>query len=71
MKTVKTTAEYTILQRNDGRHSVRGKQRKWIHGDDKVAILQKEGLVKKFEPKAKPEPETAASEEGAAAEKTE
>jgi len=67
MKLVKETAEYSIFERNDKRHAVRGPKKKWINGDDKVAILQAEGLLKKPEPK--PEPEAAEAtdspEEGA------
>lgn len=69
MKVVKKTAEYTVFLRNDKRHAVRGTNRKWINGDDKVEILIKEGLMKKPEPKpAEPEAaeETAEAEEGAA-----
>ena len=62
MKVVKKTAEYTIFQRNDKRYAVRGAGRKWINGDDKVAILLNEGLAKKPEPKPEPEPEAAAEE---------
>jgi len=65
MKTVKKTAEYTIFQRRDERYAVQGPRRAWINGDDKVAILTKEGLMKKPEPKpAEPEAaeETEASE---------
>ena len=65
MKTVKKTAEYTIFLRNDKRHAVRSTGRSWINGDDKVAILQKEGLVKKPEPKPA-EPEEAPAVEGEA-----
>lgn len=62
MKTVKKTAEYTIFLRNDKRHAVRGANRTWINGDDKVAILQKENLVKKPEPKPEPVVEEAPAE---------
>ncbi|WP_045856628.1 hypothetical protein [Teredinibacter purpureus] len=67
MKQVKKTAEYTIFQRNDERYAVRAANRSWINGDDKVAILQAEGLVKKPEPKPA-EPEVAAAEGEAASE---
>lgn len=68
MKTVKKTAEYTIFQRNDDRYAVRGEGRKWINGEDKVAILKKEKLLKtpKAKPKAKEEaPVEAEAENGA------
>lgn len=67
MKTVKQTAEYTIFKRKDGRHAIRGNNRKWINGDAKVEILYAEALLKKPEPKAEaPAEEEAASEETAA-----
>jgi hypothetical protein len=56
MKIVKQTAEYTILERRDGRYAVRGGDKKHINGDAKVEILAKEGLIKE-PPKAKPAPE--------------
>jgi hypothetical protein len=76
MKTVKKTAEYTVLQRGDGRYAVRGKDRKWVNGEAKVDILVKEELLNKPISKPKPEPapetngetaaeETAAEESGA------
>ncbi|ACR11150.1 hypothetical protein [Teredinibacter turnerae] len=58
MKTVKTTAEYTIFQRKDDRYAVRNNKRKAINGDAKVEILIKEGLMTKPEPKPA-EPEAA------------
>lgn len=68
MKTAKQTAEYTVLQRGDGRYAVRGRDKKWVNGDAKVEILVKEGLLKKAAPKPKPEPEAgeAPAEEAAA-----
>lgn len=69
MKTVKQTAEYTVLQRGDGRYAVRGRDKKWINGEAKVDILVKEGMVKKAASKPKPEPEAGeAPKEEAAAE---
>ncbi len=65
MKLIKKAAEYSVFQRKDGRYAVRGNNKNWIHGEDKVSILQDEGLLKKPEPKAEPEPEpeTDAAEE--------
>ncbi|HSH43830.1 MAG TPA: hypothetical protein VK973_17040 [Arenicellales bacterium] len=69
MKTVKQTAEYTIVQRRDNRYAVRGADKKWINGEAKVEILVKEGLIKEPPRKAAPEPEadsaTEAEESGA------
>ena len=55
MKLVKKTAEYTVFARRDDRYAVRGANGTWINGEDKVAILIKEALLKKPEPKAEPE----------------
>ena len=65
MEIEKKTAEYVILKRADGRYAVKGKNKKFINGDDKVAILQAEGLLKAPEPKAEEAPaeETAETEE--------
>jgi hypothetical protein len=71
MKVVKTTAEYTVFQRGDGRYAVRAAGRKWINGEDKVEILYSEGLLKKPEPKAEPEPEPEAEEAAAEGDATE
>ena len=68
MKTVKSTAEYTVFQRNDERYAVRGAGRTWINGDAKVEILMKEGLMKKPEPKAEPVEETSDDSEAASEE---
>lgn len=52
MKTVKKTAEYTIFKRKDDRYAVTSNTtKKSVNGDDKVAILQAEGLLVKPEPK--------------------
>ena len=61
MKLVKKTAEYTIFERNDKRYAIRTKGRKWINGEEKVKILQAEGLLKKPEPKPKQEVSAEAS----------
>lgn len=65
MKLVKKTAEYAVFQRRDGRHAVRGADKRLINGDAKVEILYKEALLKKPEPKAEP---VEAAEEAPAAE---
>ncbi len=63
MKLIKKTAEYSVLERRDGRHAVKSKNGKMINGDDKVAILIAEKLVKAPEPKPEPEPEPEAETE--------
>ncbi|MBT8138270.1 MAG: hypothetical protein KJP25_00760 [Gammaproteobacteria bacterium] len=58
MKIVKRSAEYTIYQKRNQRYGVKGADKKWVNGDDKVKVLLAEGLVKAPTPKA-PEPEPA------------
>ena len=64
MKSVKKTEKYEVLQKRSGRYAVRGENKKWVNGDDKVKILIAEGLV--TAPVKKEEP--AAEEGGDAAE---
>ena len=73
MKQVKKTAEYIIFERNDKRHAIKGNNGKFINGDEKVEILQKEGLLKKPEPKKAEESaeETSAGEEPVTTEEAE
>lgn len=65
MKTVKKTAEHTIVQKRSGRYAVRSAQGSWINGEDKIAVLAKEGLVKPPAKKAPPAEEPVAVEEPA------
>lgn len=65
MNAVKKTAEYTIFKRRDDRYAVVDANKKSINGDEKVAILQAEGLLAKPEPKPV---EEAPAEETPAAE---
>ncbi|PQJ94849.1 hypothetical protein [Chromatium okenii] len=55
MQKVKKTAEYTLFQKKSGRYAVKGKNKKWINGDAKQAILANEQLIKVMTPKAVPE----------------
>jgi hypothetical protein len=67
MKVAKRASEYTVYARNDGRYAVRGKDKQFINGEEKVKILLAEGLIKQSE--ANPNPpaaEEAPAEEGAA-----
>ena len=61
MKKVKTTGEHSIYEKRSGRYAVQDKRKRWVHGDDKVAVLSAAGLVKQ------PEPKPAAAEESAEA----
>lgn len=64
MEIVKQTEEYQIVKKRSGRYGVRGANRKWISGDEKVKILIAEGLLKAPAPKEEAEP--AAEAEAAA-----
>lgn len=69
MESVKKTAEYEVLKKRSGRYAVRGADRKWLAGDEKVRILLAEKLIKAPEPK--PEPAPAEEEAPAQAEPAE
>lgn len=64
MKQIKQTDQYRIFAKKSGRYAVRGANKQWLHGDEKTAILQAEGLVKKLTPKA-PAAEPVAEEAAA------
>lgn len=59
MKTVKKTAEYTIYQKRNNRYAVKGANANWLNGEEKVAILLAENLIKLTQP-ATPEVESEA-----------
>ena len=61
MEIVKQTEEYQIVKKRSGRYGVRGANRKWISGDEKVKILIAEGLLKAPAPKEEAEPAAEAS----------
>jgi hypothetical protein len=67
MKVEKKTAEYTVLKRTDGRFAVKAKNNTFINGEEKVKILQAEGLLATPAPKAEEAPaeETSATEAAA------
>jgi len=65
MKVVLKNDEYTIYQRRDGRYAVEGADKKAINGDEKVAILVANDLIKAAVPAA-PEPVEEAAEEAVA-----
>ena len=67
MKVVLRNDEYTIYQRRDGRYAVEGADKKAINGDEKVAILIANDLIKAALPAApEPEPVEEVAEEAAA-----
>ena len=64
MKTVKKTAEYTIYQKRNNRYAVKGANANWLNGEEKVAILLAENLIKLTQPAA-PEVEEEAPADAA------
>ncbi len=59
MKVIARTDEYTVYQKRSGRHAIKGADKRWINGEDKVRILLEHKLIEAPKPKA-PEPEEAA-----------
>jgi hypothetical protein len=59
MKTIKKTAEYTFYQKRNNRYAVKGANANWLNGEEKVAILLAENLIKLTQP-ATPEVEAEA-----------
>lgn len=68
MKEVKKTPEYTIYQKKSERYAVKGADKKWVNGEDKVKILLKEKLITAAKPKPVEEeaPAEAPAEDAAA-----
>lgn len=66
MKELKKTAEYTVFQKGSGRYAVRGRNKQWLHGEDKEQVLLAEQLITRPRPKAAAAPETPATTEGPA-----
>ena len=64
MEIVKTTEEYQIIKKRSGRYGIRGTNRKWVTGDEKLKILIAEGLIKA--PALKEEAEPVADADTAA-----
>ena len=71
MKVVVKNDEYTIYQRRDGRYAVENAAKKAVNGDEKVAILLANELVKVTPPAAPAEEPVEEAVEEAAAETTE
>ena len=67
MQVVLRTDEYTIYKKRNQRHAVRNKNRQWVRGDDKVAILLAHNLIEAPAPKAPEQPEEPEAAEAAEA----
>ena len=64
MKLIKSTDQYSIFQRRDGRYAIKNNVKKYINGEDKVAILMEHDLLKITSPPvAEPEPVEEVAEE--------
>ena len=69
MKVIAKTDEYTVYQKRNERYAVRNNDRKWVNGEDKVAILLEHKLITAPPQKApEPEPEAETAEAEAPAE---
>lgn len=62
LKLIKKTESHRIYQRGDNRYAVKDAERKPVNGEEKVAVLAAEGLIKVPAPKPAEEP---VEEEGA------
>jgi len=69
MQLEKKTATHKIFKRNDGRYAVKTLKGQPVNAEEKIAVLQAEGLVTKPEPKAEPEVKVEEVAEEATAEK--
>jgi len=65
MEVVKSTKEFTVIKKRNGRYGVKNAAGKWVNADEKVKILLAEGLIKVTEAKKE---EAPAAEEAAPAE---
>ena len=68
LSAVVKTDDYTVYRKRNGKYAVRGNDRNWINGDDKVAVLAKHELISVKLPEPEPEPEPEVVEEAAAEE---
>ncbi len=64
MQQVKKTGDYTIYKKKSGRYAVKGKDKQFVHGEDKARILLGESLIEPPRPKG-PAPEPAAEADAA------
>jgi len=53
---VKKTDTFVILKKRSGRYAVKGANRKWVTGEEKIKILMAEGLLKAPAKKKAPAP---------------
>jgi len=66
MKVILRTKQHTVYEKKSGRFAVKDAEKNWVNGDDKVAVLLAEGLVKTAPPAVAEAPvEEAPAEETA------
>lgn len=65
LKLIKKTESHRIYQRGDNRYAVKDAERKPVNGEEKVAVLAAEGLIKVPAPKPAEEPVEEGADESA------
>jgi hypothetical protein len=70
MKVILRTKQHTVYEKKSGRFAVKDAEKNWVNGDDKVAVLLAEGLVKTAPPAVAEAPVKEAPVEEAPAEET-
>ena len=62
MKVVMRTGDYTIYRKRNQRYAVRNRNKQWVRGEDKTAILLAHNLMEAPVPKAPDHPEPTPGE---------
>ena len=70
MKVILRTKQHTVYEKKSGRFAVKDAEKNWVNGDDKVAVLLAEGLIKTAPPAVAEAPVKEAPVEEAPAEET-
>ena len=70
MKVILRTKQHTVYEKKSVRFAVKDAEKNWVHGDDKLAVLLAEGLVKTAPPAVAEAPVKEAPVEEAPAEET-
>jgi len=61
MEVVKSTKEFTVIKKRNGRYGVKNTAGKWVNAEEKVKILLAEGLIKVTEAKKEEAPAAEAA----------
>ena len=62
MKVVMRTGDYTIYRKRNQRYAVRNRNKQWVRGEDKTAVLLAHNLIEAPVPKAPDHPEPPPTE---------